>query len=87
VRITYLPHALERMNLRGISAEEVRSVLESPDREFPGRLDRTVAKKVPPGRRLATRVVYDLGAEDERIVVTVEHGRPTTNPPEGGERP
>jgi hypothetical protein len=44
-----------------------------------------------PGRRLAVKVVYNLGAEDERIVVTVELGRPTRRSrgpaePEGGEQ-
>jgi hypothetical protein len=52
-----------------------------------------VAERVLPGRRLAVKVVYNLGAEDERIVVTVELGRPTLlrrsrSPaePEGGEQ-
>jgi hypothetical protein len=75
------------MAVRGISEEEARAALEGPDREYPGRLGRTVAERVPPGRRLATKVVYNLGAGDERIVVTVERGRPTTTAPEGGEEP
>jgi hypothetical protein len=51
-----------------------------------------VAERVLPGRRLAVKVVYNLGAEDERIVVTVELGRPTPHrrrspaEQEGGER-
>lgn len=65
------------MELRGISDEEVSSVLEEPDAEYPGRFGRTVAERTIPGRRLATKVVYDLGADDERIVVTVERGRPS----------
>lgn len=81
MRVTYLPHARERMELRGISEEEVRAALESPDLEYPGRLGRTVAELSPGawGRfdALALRVVYNLGAEDERVVVTVEVGRPT----------
>lgn len=79
VRITLLPHARRRMEERGISEEEIREVLESPDREYPGNSGRTVAERVPLvplSRSLAVKVVYDLGLEDERIVVTVELGRP-----------
>jgi len=36
-----------------------------------------VAERVFPSKRLATKVVYNLGPEDERIVVTVERGRAT----------
>jgi len=43
-----------------------------------------VAEHTFAGRRLAVKVVYNLGLEDERIVVTVELGRPM-KPPEGGE--
>jgi Domain of unknown function (DUF4258) len=85
MKITYLPHAGLRMRERGISEVEVRAVLGSPDREYPGRLGRTVAERVLPGRRLAIKVVYNRGQEDERIVVTVERGRPTAAPSEGGE--
>ena len=87
MKITLLPHALERMELRGISEEEVRDVLERPDMEYPGRLGRTVAERSPSeaGRSLAVRVIYNQGLEDERVVVTVELGRPTTGPPEGGD--
>ncbi len=81
----FLPHALEQMAERGISEEEARATLVEPDREYPGGRGRTVAERVPPRRRLATKVVYNLGLEDERIVVTVERGRPTTGPSEGGE--
>jgi hypothetical protein len=83
MKITYLPHARRRMEERGISEEEVRATLEYPDVEYPGNLGRTVAERVPPGRSLAVKVVYNLGLEDERIVVTVERGRPTRL--EGGE--
>jgi hypothetical protein len=85
MRITYLPHALEQMAERGISEEEARATLEAPDVEYPGRRGRTVAERVPAGRRLAVKVVYNRGLEDERIVVTVELGRPTATPSEGGE--
>jgi hypothetical protein len=87
MKITLLPHALERMEQRGISEEEVRGILESPDLEYPGRLGRTVAERSPSeeGRSLAVRVIYNQGLEEnERVVVTVELGRPT-NPLEGGD--
>lgn len=76
------------MESRGISEEEVRSILEEPDLQYPGKLGRIVAERSPVegGRSLAVRVIYNQGlAElDERIVVTVELGRPTTRLPEGG---
>ncbi len=87
MRVTYLPHARRRMEERGISEEEVAAVLEDPTLEYLGDFGRTVAERVLPGRRLAVKVVYNLGADDERIVVTVELGRPTRPAePEGGEQ-
>lgn len=94
MKIIYLPHARRRMDERGIAQWEVAAVLEAPGIEYPGHfLERTVAERVLPGRRLAVKVVYNLGAQDERIVVTVELGRPTLlrrsrSPaePEGGEQ-
>lgn len=83
MKITYLPHAKRRMEERGISEAEVQAVLEEPDTEYPGNLGRTVAERTFEGRRLATKVVYNHGLEDERIVVTAEVGRLTTSPPEG----
>ena len=80
------------MDERGIAQWEVAAVLEAPAVEYPGHfLERTVAERVLPGRRLAVKVVYNLGAQDERIVVTVELGRPTRRSrspaePEGGEQ-
>jgi hypothetical protein len=65
------------MEERHISEEEARATLEDPDLEYPGNLGRTVAERVFPGRRLATKVVYNLGPDDERIVITIERGRPT----------
>ena len=77
LRIVFLPHALRRMEERHISEEEARVTLEEPDLEYPGNLGRTVAERVFPSNRLATKVVYNLGGEDERVVVTVERGRAT----------
>lgn len=94
MKITYLPHAKRRMELREISEEEVESILEDPDLIYPGKLGRMVAERSPSssarggGRSLAVRVIYNQGLEEERIVVTVELGRPTSRraTPEGGER-
>jgi hypothetical protein len=81
VRITYLPHARRRMGERDISEDEARATLEEPDAEYPGNLGRTVAERTFPGRRLATKVVYNRGTEDDRVVVTVERGRPRGGEP------
>jgi hypothetical protein len=81
VRITYLPHARRRMRERDISEDEARATLEEPDAEYPGNLGRTVAERTFPGRRLATKVVYNRGTEDDRVVVTVERGRPRGGEP------
>ena len=76
------------MGQRGVFEEEVRDVLARPDLEYPGGLGRTVAERSPSesGRSssLAVRVIYNLGLEGERIVVTVELGRPTRRPPQEG---
>jgi len=72
----FLLHALRRREERRISEEEARTTLEEPDLEYPGNLGRTVAERVFPNNRLATKVVYNLGVEDERVVITVERGRP-----------
>ncbi len=81
MRITYLPHARRRMGERDISEDEARATLEEPDAEYPGNLGRTVAERTFPGRRLATKVVYNRGTEDDRVVVTVERGRPRGGEP------
>jgi Domain of unknown function (DUF4258) len=62
VRITYLPHARRRMEERGISEEEVDTLLEAPALEYLGNLGRTVAERILPGRRLAVKVVCKLSA-------------------------
>ena len=61
---------------RGISQSAARETLENPDREYPGDWGRTVAERTPPGRRLAVKVVYNRGLENERIVVSVMRGGP-----------
>ena len=69
------------MKQRRLSEEEARAALEEPDLEYLGNLGRTVAERVFPGRSLATKVVYNLGPEDELVVITVERGRPTGGEP------
>lgn len=61
---------------RGISQSAARETLENLDREYPGDWGRTVAERTPTGRRLAVKVVYNRGLENERIVVSVMRGRP-----------
>ncbi len=63
----------------------MRQTLEEPDVEYPDYGERIVAERTPPGRRLAFKVVYNLGLEGERVVVAVMRGGPTAHP-EGGER-
>lgn len=76
MKITILPHARGQMEERRISEEQVRGVLERPATEYPGRLGRTVAERRVASGRLAIKVVYNIGLEDERIVVSVMRGRP-----------
>lgn len=94
LKITYNPHTRRRMEERDISEEEVRDILARPDLEYPGKLGRIVAERSPSesGRfsSLAVRVIYNSGLQDERIVVTVELGRPTPGtpePPQEGDEP
>ena len=68
MRVTFLPHALEKMIERGISETEVRLVLGQPEEEGEANLARRYAQKQIGRRRI--RVVYNQGAGDERIVVT-----------------
>ncbi|WP_407691125.1 hypothetical protein [Rubrobacter marinus] len=65
------------MEERGIREDEVRATLERPDVEYRGSAGRVVAERMPPGRSLATKVIYNPGLEGERVVVTVERGRPS----------
>lgn len=71
---------------RSISEEEVEATLEKPDVEYPGYGRRTVAERTSEGRRVAFKVVYNLGLEGERVVVAVMRGRPRVVGPEGGEQ-
>lgn len=68
MRITFLPHALERMAEYGIIQEEIRLVVGQPDDEGTANLGRRYAQKVLGHRRI--RVVYNQST-DETIVVTV----------------
>ena len=68
MRITFLPHALERMAEYGIIQEEIRLVVGQPDDKGTANLGRRYAQKVLGHRRI--RVVYNQST-DETIVVTV----------------
>lgn len=67
-RVTFLPHARERMEQYEITEEEVRSVLDEPSEEGVANLGRSYAQKLL-SRRLV-RVIYNVGT-DETVVVSV----------------
>jgi hypothetical protein len=83
MRLTYLPHARRRMEERGISEEEVETVLEAPALEYLGNLGRTLAERILLGRRLAVKVVYNLAELIDQAAGSLEvpeqlKRRPTT---------
>jgi hypothetical protein len=59
-RVTFLPHASERMEQYGISEEEVRSVLERPSEEGTANFGRSYVQKLHLSR-LLVRVFYNMG--------------------------
>lgn len=75
MRITLLPHALEQMVGREIPEDRVQAALEEPDVEYPGNAGRTVAERTFEGESLAVKVIYNMGLEGERVVVSVMRGR------------
>jgi hypothetical protein len=86
LKVTFLPHAIEQMAEREIPEERARAVLEEPDGEYPGDTpERTVAERTFEGERSAIKVVYTVGLEDERVVVSVFRGRPKFPRAAGGE--
>jgi hypothetical protein len=68
-RVTFLPHARERMEQYRITEEEVRSVLEEANEEGAANFGRSYADKLL-SRRLV-RVIYNVGMDDEAVVVSV----------------
>ena len=68
MKITLLPHAIQRMRLRHVSEDEVHQTVEDPDRAWPGKLGRTIAERDYEAH--TTRVIYNAG-KDEAVVVTV----------------
>lgn len=68
MRVTILPHAASRMEEFGISVADVYRVLSEPEEDGKANLGRLYAQRTIGLRRI--RVVYNLGAEDERIVVS-----------------
>ncbi len=67
-RVTFLPHARERMEQYGITEEKVRSVLKEPSEEGAANFGRSYAQKLFSGRLV--RVIYNVGM-DEAVVVSV----------------
>ncbi|WP_457754600.1 DUF4258 domain-containing protein [Thermococcus sp.] len=65
--VVFIPHALERMNERGISKELVVETLTNPDKVGEGYLGRKVAQKNMDGKLI--RVIYEEH-EDKIIVIT-----------------
>ena len=59
MRITFLPHALQKMAERGISQEEARLTIGQADEEGAANFGRLYAQKVIGYRRL--RVIYNRG--------------------------
>lgn len=87
MRIVFLPHAQQQMVERGIPEDLARSTLEEPHAEYPGDMGRTVAERTFEGARSAVKVVYNMGAGEERVVVSVMRGRAKfPNAARGGER-
>ena len=68
MEFTFLPHALERMELNAISEAEVRSVIEEAGEEGDANLGRRYSQKELGGRRI--RVICNTGT-GETVVVTV----------------
>jgi len=76
VRITLLPHAVEQMEKRGVTEEQVKLTVERPGREKEGRLGRVVPERRFPDERggQLVRVPYNIG-QDEAVVGTVTKRR------------
>lgn len=68
MKITFLPHARDRMEQYGISEDEVRAVLDGPDEEGAANFGRLYAQKQFGHRSI--RVIYNRGA-DEAVVISV----------------
>ena len=68
VRITFLPHELQKMAERGISEEEAHLTVGQPHEEGAANFGRLYAQKGIGHRRL--RVIYNQGV-DEAVVVSV----------------
>ena len=73
MKITLVPHAINRMARCSVSEEQVRQTVESPNAETEGRLSRTVAEKRFEDEKGAryVRVVYNQEGAGEAVVVTV----------------
>ncbi len=69
MRVTYLPHARERMFGRKVSESEVEAVLRDYETDLPAKHGRKNRYKVVNGRRI--RVTFLQTSADEYLVWTV----------------
>ena len=77
MKVSFVPHAIERMSFWYISEERVRRALLAPDQVRKGdRPERMVALSKFSGETLPVHVVYTSPQRDEYVVVTVSRGRP-----------
>ena len=77
MRISFVPHAIDRMSFWHISEERVRRTLLAPDHVRQGdKPERLVAQSLLANEALPVHVVYTNPLEDEYVVVTVYRGRP-----------
>jgi hypothetical protein len=76
-KISFTPHAVDRMSFWQVSEERVRRALLAPDRVRQGtRPERKVAQSRLANEALPVHVVYTAELEDEYVVITVYRGRP-----------
>jgi hypothetical protein len=69
MHIKYIPHALARMEERGIPKELVEDTLKHPDKVIEGYLGRKVAQKNINGK--VVRIIYE--EDGENIVVVTAY--------------
>lgn len=77
MKVSFVPHAIDRMLFWHVSEERVKRALLAPDQVRPGdRPERMVAQSKFSGEALPVHVVYTSPQRDEYVVVTVYRGRP-----------
>jgi hypothetical protein len=77
LKVSFTPHAVDRMGFWQVSEERVRRALLAPDHVRQGmRPERKVAQSRLANEALPVHVVYTSQTEDEYVVITVYRGRP-----------